>query len=149
MVICCNYVPATKFHNNKMPQKLNVIKPVAPLASTNFISSLNTPVNLLVGLPVGLLPGSSNLCRFLPQHISPKHVSTIWYVHTKITFCDAVPGCTLCCNFGELMEKIKIWIKPKTFWGDVCTWFPPLHGVGFSAWRMGFIGIIGQTYHWF
>ncbi|KAF7645082.1 hypothetical protein LDENG_00210390 [Lucifuga dentata] len=36
------------------------------LTPTNFMSSFTTSINLLFGLPLGLLPGSSNLSILLP-----------------------------------------------------------------------------------
>jgi len=51
------------------------------LTPTNFISSFTTPINLLFGLPQGLLPGGSNLSILLPIYslsivcTCPNHLS--------------------------------------------------------------------------
>ncbi|KAF7648102.1 hypothetical protein LDENG_00162110, partial [Lucifuga dentata] len=55
------------------------------LTPTNFMSSFTTSINLLFGLPLGLLPGSSNLS-----------------IHARTRSASHISGVSFCCYTSEL-----------------------------------------------
>ena len=81
-ILCSSSIPSG-CSLQVLPQQIIFLHltPSLSLTPTNFMSSFTTSINLLFGLPLGLLPDSSNLITHLPIYslsrlcTCPNHLS--------------------------------------------------------------------------